>query len=252
MSTTAIYRYIFALVLSVLCLSAVPAFAQSDTAANAEESTPDRPKNIAGHQLAIGFDVAAPVRNYLTKNRYSYELEANYYLKNEFYAVAEGGWGGSEVNFTDLKYNTTNYFGRLGFNKSILYRESPHDWDMMFIGIRAALSNVNRGAATYTIIDSVWGNQAGISSGKSFVAGWLEITTGMRVELIKGVLAGWNLRGKFLMNGKSFKDLAPLNIAGYGKGDKNANFDFNLYICYAIRWNRTHPSIPDDTQKDTK
>jgi hypothetical protein len=60
----------------------------------------------------------------------------------------------------------------------------------------------------------------------------------MRVELAKGLLAGWNLRGKFLMNGRSFKDLAPLNIAGYGKGDKNANFDFNLYLAYAIRWNR--------------
>ena len=39
-----------------------------------------------------------------------------------------------------------------------------------------------------------------------------------------------NLVGKFVMNGKSFRDLSPLFIAGYGKGDKNANFDFNLYI----------------------
>lgn len=249
MSTTAIYKYIFALSLSVLCLlGVVHVFAQSDTATNTEEKKTDRPKNIAGHQLAIGFDIAAPVRNYLTNNKYSYELEANYYLNNEFYAVAEGGWGGSEVNFTDLKYTTTNYFGRVGFNKSILYRESPHDWDMMFIGMRAALSNVNRGAATYTVIDSVWGNQPGISTGKSFIAGWLEITTGMRVELAKGLLAGWNLRGKFLMNGKSFKDLAPLNIAGYGKGDKNANFDFNLYLAYAIRWNRKTTNPPQKAE----
>lgn len=248
MSTTAIYRYLFALSLSIFYVGVLPVFAQSDTTSNAEEKKTDRPKNIAGHQLAIGFDLAAPIRNTLTSNRYSYEFEANYYHKNEYYWVAEGGWGGSEVNFTDLKYNTTNYFGRLGFNKSILYRESPHDWDMMFIGMRAALSNVNRGAATYTVIDSVWGNQQGNSPGKKFVAGWLEITTGMRVELAKGLLAGWNLRGKFLMNGKSFKDLAPINIAGFGRGDKNANFDVNLYIAYAIRWNRKTITPPKKTE----
>lgn len=248
MSTTATYRYLFALSLSLLCLGALPVFAQSDTATNAEEKTPDRPKNIAGHQLSIGFDIAAPVRNYLTNNRYSYELEVSYYHKKEYYWVAEGGWGGSDVNFNDLKYNTTNYFGRLGFNKSILYRESTHDWDMMFIGMRAALSNVNRGNATYTVIDSVWGNQPGVSAGKNFVAGWLEITTGMRVELAKGLLAGWNLRGKFLMNGRSFKDLAPINIAGFGRGDKNANFDFNLYLSYAIRWSRKNNPTPPTTK----
>jgi hypothetical protein len=40
------------------------------------------------------------------------------------------------------------------------------------------------------------------------------------------------------MNGSSFKDLAPLYIAGYGRGDKNSIFDFNMYLSYAIRWDR--------------
>ena len=62
----------------------------------------------------------------------------------------------------------------------------------------------------------------------------------MRVELFKGLFAGWNMRAKFLMNGRSFKDDAPLYIAGYGKGDKGAVFDFNLYISYGIRWKRTY------------
>jgi hypothetical protein len=69
----------------------------------------------------------------------------------------------------------------------------------------------------------------------------VELTGGMRVELVKGLMAGWNLRGKFMMNGKSFKDLSPLNIAGYGKGDKNAAFDFNVYMSYAIRWKKKTP-----------
>lgn len=246
MSTQAIYRFIYILSLSVLGMSGLmPVMAQTDTAAKTDEqeAEPERKKHIAGHQLMLGVDILQPVINNMVKNRRTFEGEVSYYYKNEYYLVAEAGWGGSDVAYTDLQYTTTNSFARLGFNKSILYRESPRDWDMMFIGLRAAAANIGRSAAAYTVTDSVWGNIAGFSPEKSFTAVWAEITTGIRVELVKGLMAGWNIRGKFLMNGKSFRDLAPLHIAGFGKGDKNANFDFNLYLSYAIRWNRkTEPA----------
>jgi hypothetical protein len=66
----------------------------------------------------------------------------------------------------------------------------------------------------------------------------MEVTGGMRVELVKGLMAGWNVRGKFLLNTADFRDLAPLYVAGYGRGEKNAVFDFNLYLGYAIRWRK--------------
>lgn len=240
MSTQTIYRYIFILSLCLSVLSgAQPVYAQADTTAEEDDGEPpERKKYAAGHQLVFGIDLLHPVLNNYDKNRYTYEATATYYLKNEYYAVAEGGWGGSNVTYTDLRYTTTNYFGRIGFNKSILYRESETDWDMMFIGLRGAISNVSRGSASYIVVDSLWGNSTGISPAKAFIAGWAEITLGMRVELLHGVMAGWNMRSKFMMNGRSFKDLAPLNIAGFGRGDKNASFDFNFYIDYAIRWKR--------------
>jgi hypothetical protein len=225
-------------------LAVLPVYAQTDTAqAEGEEKPTERKKYEPGHQLAIGIDVLYPVLNGMVKNRYSYEGEAHYYLKNEYYAVAEGGWGGSKVEYPDLNYSTTNYFGRVGFNKSILYRESEHDWDMMFVGLRAAWADVSRSAASYSVSDSLWGTVYGTSPSKKFGVIWAEITLGMRVELVQGMLAGWNIRGKFMMNGKSFRDLQPLNISGFGKGDKNAVFDFNVYLSYAIRWNRKNMEL---------
>jgi hypothetical protein len=41
-----------------------------------------------------------------------------------------------------------------------------------------------------------------------------------------------------MMNGKSFSNLSPLYIEGYGEGDKNAVFDFNVYATYSFRWQR--------------
>lgn len=246
MPRRAIYKFIFILITSCCWLSA-PLHAQTDTTAADEEdgAPPPRKKYTGSHQLTIGVDLLHPVLNNLVKNRYSYEAEATYYLKNEYYAVAEGGWGGSRVDYSDLKYTTSNYFARFGFNKSILYRERPNDWDMMFIGLRVAGGGVTRSTATYQVVDSLWGNTSGQTAGRNFAAVWAEITTGMRVELIPRVFMGWNMRLKFLMNGKSFQELAPLNIGGYGRGDKNSNVDFNLYLTYALRWDRSAPTQPD-------
>ena len=239
------YRYLFVLVLSVFAGGAV--HAQQVDSADTDEP-PARKKYVGGHQLTIGVDIFHPVMNNLRNDRWTYEGELSYYLKNEYFLVVDGGWGGSDVNYADLKYSTTNYFTRLGFNKSILYRESAKDWDMMFIGLRAAGAGVTRSSASYSTADSVWGNVSDVTGGKSFAAVWAEVTTGMRVELVRGLMAGWNLRGKFLMNGRSFDNLAPLHIAGFGKGDKTANFDFNLYLCYAIRWDR-RGALTDEARK---
>lgn len=236
------YRYLFILLLSALSfLRAGQACAQEDTTvvvAEEEDEAPARKKFAGGHQLTVGIDLFHPAMAQWATDRKTYEGELTWYLKNEYYAVAEGGWGSSTVNYPDLRYNTSNYFARIGFNKSVLYRESEKDWDMMFIGLRAAGGNLSRSAATYTIVDTVWGNATGLSAQKTFPVFWVEITMGTRVELLPNLMAGWNIRGKFMMNGRSFADLAPLHIAGFGRGDKNSSFDFNLYLVYALRWDR--------------
>ena len=195
-------------------------------------------KDLAGHQLTIDIDLVHPVLNSLVTDRFGYEFGLDYYMHNDLYLVAEGGWGGSTVDYSDLKYSTTNNFFRFGFNRSLLTRDRPTDWDMMFIGFRAGFADVNRGPATFTVLDSVWGNLTGTAKSKTFQAYWGELVAGMRVEFVKGLFGGWTARGKILFNGKSFNDLSPLYVAGYGKGDKNVAFDFNVYVSYGIRWKR--------------
>ena len=241
-------KYAFILTFSALVLSGTSRVYAQATDTTATDSTSEhkvKKKDLAGHQLNIGFDISRPVINSLVSNQMGYEFAADYYMHNELYLAAEGGWGSSTVNYTDLKYNTKNDFLRFGFNKSILTRDRPTDWDMMFVGMRVAAANVNRTPATFTVIDSVWGSNTGSSAGKDFTAVWAELTGGMRVEFFKGLSAGWNFRGKILLNNRSFNDLAPLYIAGYGKGDKNVVFDLNVYISYGIRWNRK--SLADTT-----
>jgi Domain of unknown function (DUF6048) len=242
-------KYSYILIFSVLLMCA-PGAAHAQTTpppatdTTAADSSKVKKKDLAGHQLTIGVDLVNPVTNMLQSYKYGYEFEADYYMRHEFYAVAEGGWGGSTANYSDLQYNTTNFFARFGFNKAMLVRDRPNDWDMMFIGLRAGYANITKGTANYTITDSTWGNVSGTRRETDINAVWLELTGGMRVELLRNFFAGWNIRGKFMMNERSFQNDAPLFIAGYGKGDKNSAFDFDLYLSYAIRWDRKHQPAP--------
>jgi uncharacterized protein DUF6048 len=241
MSAQSICRSIYILTIStMLIVSSTAVFAQADTTAT-DSTTVEKKvkkKDYAGHQLNLGTDIYHPIINHFLTDRYATEIAGDYYLHNEYYAAAEGGWGGDKVTYSDLKYSTTNSFFRVGFNKCVLNREGPHDWDMMFMGLRAAVADIHRSSATYTVLDTLWGNSSGAQNATTFQAYWAELTGGVRVAFLKNFFAGWNFRGKFLMNGKSFTLTAPLYIAGYGRGDKNSVFDFDVYVSYAIRWRR--------------
>lgn len=230
-------KFIYILIFSLL-FSVVVKAQSADTAVRDTSKVEVKKADSTKHQLTLGVDIFHPILFSSNGDKVGYEFVAEYYLKNELYLVAEGGWGSSKVAYDDLKYTSNNTFGRIGFNKILLPRDKPSDWGGMFMGLRLGATSIERSSAQYTVVDSVWGSTAGIVPSKNFMGYWLEITGGVRVELYKGIMAGWNIRGKFLLNNSDFKDLAPLYVSGYGKGDKNAIFDFNFYLAYAIRWKR--------------
>ncbi len=224
-----ILKYSISIIILLLLCGSV--FAQEETDSTAVDNI-----QPAGHQLRIGVEVSKPISGFLQDNRNAYEFEVDYYWKKEGYLVAEGGFGNATVNYTDLSYTANNSFVKLGYNKSMLKRVFPGDWDMAFIGLRYCMSFINRGTANYTITDSTWGSVSGTIPAESLTGHWAEVVGGVRVEMYKGIFLGWTVRGKFLLNQKQFEELPPAYVAGYGKGDKNTIFDFNFYLCYAIRW----------------
>lgn len=223
-----IFRYSFSL---LLILSSVAVFAQDSNKVNSISAI-----KPAEHQIRIGIDLSKIVMNQLVDNRYSYEFLADYSLPKEVYAVLEGGFGGSNIDYPDLKYTSQNFFIKLGVDRSMLQRQFPSDWDFLFVGARYGIAFINRSEAHYTTDDNVWGSTSGSIEGRSITGHWAELTAGLRVELIKGLFAGYNVRGKFLLNHGPFRELPPAYISGYGKGEKNTVFDFNFYVQYALRW----------------
>lgn len=206
---------------------------------DADDEAPAKPVvRDSFSQLRLEMDIYRPITSYFAPDKKSYELALDYYFKKDIYFAIDGGWGNASFDNTSLVYNSKNTFFKAGVNKSILLRLNTHDWDMAFVGLRYAVSFVERGSANYTIINNFWGNTNGARPAKNFTGHWFELVGGARLELFKGIFMGWTVRGKFLINQKPFKELPPSYMAGYGKGDKKSVFDFNFYLGYALRWRR--------------
>ncbi|MCB0697208.1 MAG: hypothetical protein KDC07_07575 [Chitinophagaceae bacterium] len=227
-------KYFISILLLGFCLHAA--------AQDADESDEQRNAIIdSAHQVRLGFDVGKLLFNQLQNGKQKktgYEIEFDYYHRKDMFFVLEGGWGNGSLNYSDLSYKSSNIFFRGGINKSLLPRLRQNDWDMAFIGLRYGVGFIDRSAADYSITDSTWGVVSGTFPATNLTAHWIELTGGVRVEIIKQVFLGWSVRGKFLLNGKKFTELPPYYIAGYGRGEKNSIFDFNIYLGYALRWDK--------------
>lgn len=203
-----------------------------------DDDTVEVKKYSSGHQLRIGYDVSKLLLNSLSNNKSTQEISLDYYWKSELYFAAELGFGNSNIDYPDLQYKTNNSFIRIGIDKSVFPRKAPQDWGLGFFGLRYGIAAVQRQAAKYTTDDGLGAQTFGTIPSANFSAHWLELAGGMKLELVKGLFAGWTVRAKFLLNQKAFGDLKPAYIAGYGMGEKATSFDYNLYLAYALRWGK--------------
>lgn len=197
-----------------------------------------RDTTLYPHQLRIGIDLSRPLMHALSAVRYAYEAQVDWAFRREIFGVVEGGFGGYSADYSDLSYSSTNAFVRIGVDRNIMRRIQPNDWDGGIFGIRYGVAAARRGEASYSVGNPVWGYTGGTTPAQDFFFHWVELTGGMRLELLPNVFAGWNIRGKFMITNIATGDLKPSYVAGFGKADSNTGFDFNIWLMYALRWQR--------------
>ncbi len=182
----------------------------------------------------IGVDLSKILASRLQKQYDALEFQVDVYYKKDLYFAAEFGGGNSTVRNDFLQYSSKNTFVSLGLDKTFFGKDFKGDFDNAFVGLRYGVGFINRSQAAYAIHDTVWGNSQGIIPAESFIAHWLELTGGFRMELMKNVFVGWNVRARTFINPKKFEKLPPSYVAGYGRGDKNSAFGYNFYLLYGL------------------
>ncbi len=233
-------RYIISFLVLLISTSAL---AQTDGLNDGESGEQPEPTESRVHQLRLEIDLLSPLLAYQTRSpQMPYKthggLSMDYYWKNELYLVAEGGWGGAEIRYDDLQYDSKSRYLRLGFQKGLFAKKHPEDWDLGFMGLRYGLGQVSISESWYRTDHYFWGPSYGTQPPQQVWLHWMELTGGMRMRLWKGLSCGWTLRWKILANAKQVQALPPAFAAGYGSADRSTGFEMNVFIGYAISWSR--------------
>ena len=218
---------------SVCCFFSIEINAQDGITKSIKSATSDTSyKKFTYYR--VGIDVSKIIRSQFAKNFKTYEFQFDANFTRETALALEFGTGSSNVDNQFLNYKSNNTFARIGIDKYFFGKEFKGDMDNAFVGVRYAFSRVSRKDAIVNVLDPLWGNTQTKVAGTQFMAHWIELTGGLRLELFKNVFAGWNIRAKTFLNPKKFELLPPAYLSGYGVGDKNTAFDYNFYVLYGI------------------
>lgn len=190
-------------------------------------------------QLRLMVDISHPIGSILLKDQYTFETYWDYTIKEDVFIVAELGYGGGKIDYENLKYSSANTFVKLGIERSLFSPVYDQDRDMLVVGARYAMGFGNRSDALFSIPNPFGGTKESTVDAKSFFAHWLEITMGLRFELLPRLYTGWNIRLKINFSPNAFDgQVAPNNLAGFGKTGGATAIGFNYYLGYSLRWHK--------------
>ncbi len=227
------YRPCYFTVNRILCYCLL-FFISTTTKAQTDSAATNKTKEEKFNYFRIGIDASKFISSAISTEYDAYEMQMDIHYKKQMFLVSEFGFGHSIVENDYLKYNCNNIFIRVGMDKTLFDAEFKGDYSNGLIGLRYGLGMVQRGAATYAIQDPVWGNTTGAIPSASFLAHWIELSGGFKMEVFKNIFAGWNIRFKTFLNPKKFEKLPPSYLAGYGKADKNTAFGYNFYVLFGF------------------
>jgi len=107
------------------------------------------------------------------------------------------------------------------------------DKNMFFFGMRYGNSIFSEDF-TFTSEDPVWGTLATTYSNDDVKASWGELTTGLRVKMLKFFWMGYTARYKFALKMSDTGEFISYDVPGYGKTASDPTWGFNYMILFRI------------------
>jgi hypothetical protein len=228
-------RYIFLL---VIILSSQAGYAQQ---MSAEVDTVKQREPLRLKSVQLGADVFNMGRGLLQNGKQHYEFYAALEVSQWMLTVDYG-----QVKFPELieltqssepdligtkayNYQSQGSFFRFGLDKNLL-KNSPHAF---FVGGRYGLANFSE-EVSYDYHSEVFGAYSKKSFNESVSGSWLELVSGLKVQLFKPLMMGYTVRLKFRAKTGGGESMATYHIPGYGKVGSSAQASFHYYLIFRI------------------
>ena len=186
--------------------------------------------------IMVGVDVYGFLNQALGSDISSTEASIEANLQNRFFPVVEFGYGSIDTtdDETDIHYQTSAPFFRLGVNYNVFYKK-PELPGCLTVGLRYGFSSFKYDVQAPDLTDPNWGHtQVPVSyTGVKCNVGWLEAVVGLRANVYKDFHLGLNLRYRSRLNMSQNEHSEPYYIPGYGRG-KSTSIGITYSIIYKL------------------
>lgn len=185
--------------------------------------------------MKVGINIGR-FSDYLFKpERTSYEASFDFNLSNKYFGVIEGGLSETNIKKDNYQYSSEGTFVKAGVDFNML-KKYPSDY--FGIGVRLGRAAFKHSATKLTYENIHWPTQSLSIDSKSYTTYWLEVSLGIKGELLKNVYFGWSALVRVGISGRKDEQFQPYNIPGFGKGTNAINLGANYYIYYQIPFNK--------------
>ncbi|RZP03421.1 MAG: hypothetical protein EVA41_02315 [Flavobacteriales bacterium] len=229
-----IYIFIISLVLpSSMVLS------QTETISN--DSLIIDNKILKINKLRIGFDLFKPIKSSSDGDDLNYELVSDLQITENLYLAAEYGLIDRLIEDENINFNSNGSFLRFGFDYNMFKNWVGMD-NSIYIGLRYASSNFSNKIESYNIrnSDSYFSNTVENDfetiDHSNLSGNWIEVVTGIKVEMFNNIYLGLSFRLNKLLSTKKPNNFDNLFIPGFNKVTDNNTWGsgFNYTLTYSI------------------
>jgi len=184
--------------------------------------------------IRLGADLLGPALYAFDNRILSYEFTAEVDFRNFFVIFETGHEDFAEVN-SNVDYSMSGDFSRIG--PEVNFLGTDKQLNSFSIGLRYAWSNFNEKVAG-NVEEVNWG-AVPVNFDINNRSQWVEITTGVKVRLWKGLFTGYIFRFRFIRTGTvPTVPFEPYYVAGYGLADRTSTWGFRYYLLYRIQWSK--------------
>jgi hypothetical protein len=222
---------------------------------------------ISDNLLAPWANSIPPLNPPSTKYRYEGTVDVGF-AQNRFFAVFDYGISKVErdrefLNYTGFKYESQGSYIRLGADYNFMHRNFKDE--VMFVGFRYGIATFKHDFQ-YFGANEAWGYNPrrlitinnvvtviderfpGRITETGLSATWLEIVTGLKVNVWKQLFLGYTVRFMLLSGVKGENVLLANDLPGFGNTNQRARVVLNYYISYRIAF-KTKAKIPSLIKK---
>ena len=187
--------------------------------------------------IRVGVETIGLIKSFTGAKAGGKELFADIDFGRYLVAV-EAGESFRNLTIKDGTYSNEGKYLRLGVDVNFLKKDP--DRNMFFLGFRY-------GRAVYgEKLDYLYNTGIGAVNmdveQKQLKSGWLELTTGLRVRVVKFFWMGYTARLKFGSSVPDESPIAPYEIPGYGLTFKKPWWGFSYYLMFRIPFKKDQGS----------